>query len=91
MFNILLDTNDEAAKIRSINRLKDFASVNRYAINMGLSDVNGIIIVDSDKPELEGTSISDMDPELFSRLKSNNYNSTYGNTTSIETQSILYM
>ncbi|WP_297276073.1 methyl-accepting chemotaxis protein [uncultured Brachyspira sp.] len=89
VFNILLDTNDETVKNRSINRLKDFSSVNRYALNMGLADTNGTIIVDSDKPELEGTSISDMDPELFSRLKSNNYNNTYGNTTSIETQSVL--
>ncbi|MEI0604786.1 methyl-accepting chemotaxis protein [Brachyspira alvinipulli] len=89
VFNILLDTNDETVKNRSINRLKDFSSVNGYALNMGLADTNGTIIVDSDKPELEGTSISDMDPELFSRLKSNNYNNTYGNTTSIETQSVL--
>ena len=66
VFNILY-TNDANVKQQSINRLKDFASVNRYALNMGLADINGKIILDSDNPSLEGTSIADT--ELFTRLK----------------------
>ena len=86
VFNILY-TNDANVKQQSINRLKDFASVNIYALNMGLADINGRIIVDSDNPSLEGTSIADT--ELFTRLKANNYNSTYANTTTKDTLDIL--
>ena len=86
VFNILY-TNDANVKQQSINRLKDFASVNRYALNMGLADINGKIILDSDNPSLEGTSIADT--ELFTRLKSNNYNATYADTTTKDTLDIL--
>ena len=86
VFNVLY-TNDANAKQQSINRLKDFASVNRYALNMGLADINGRIIVDSDNPSLEGTSIADT--ELFTRLKANNYNATYADTTTKDTLDIL--
>ncbi|MEI0698185.1 methyl-accepting chemotaxis protein [Brachyspira intermedia] len=88
VFNILY-TNDANVKQQSINRLKDFASVNGYALNMGLADVNGRIIVDSDNASLEGTSIFDSDPELFTRLKANNYNGTYANTIAKDSQAIL--
>ena len=86
VFNVLY-TNDANVKQQSINRLKDFASVNRYALNMGLADINGRIIVDSDNPSLEGTSIADT--ELFTRLKANNYNATYADTTTKDTLDIL--
>ena len=86
VFNILY-TNDANVKQQSINRLKDFASVNRYALNMGLADINGKIILDSDNPSLEGTSIADT--ELFTRLKANNYNATYADTTTKDTLDIL--
>ena len=86
VFNVLY-TNDANAKQQSINRLKDFASVNRYALNMGLTDINGKIILDSDNPSLEGTSIADT--ELFTRLKANNYNATYADTTTKDTLDIL--
>ena len=88
VFNVLY-TNDANVKQQSINRLKDFASVNRYALNMGLTDINGKIILDSDNPSLEGTSIADADPELFTRLKANNYNATYADTTTKDTLDIL--
>ena len=86
VFNILY-TNDANVKQQSINRLKDFASVNRYALNMGLTDINGKIILDSDNPSLEGTSIADT--ELFTRLKANNYNATYADNTTKDTLDIL--
>ena len=86
VFNVLY-TNDANAKQQSINRLKDFSAVNIYALNMGLADANGKIILDSDNPSLEGTSIAD--PELFTRLKANNYNATYANTTTKDTLDIL--
>ncbi|MEI0487890.1 methyl-accepting chemotaxis protein [Brachyspira pulli] len=86
VFNVLY-TNDANVKQQSINRLKDFASVNRYALNMGLTDANGKIILDSDNPSLEGTSIADT--ELFTRLKANNYNATYADTTTKDTLDIL--
>ncbi|KLI34909.1 methyl-accepting chemotaxis protein [Brachyspira hyodysenteriae] len=85
----ILYTNDINMKQQSINRLKDFSSVNKYAINMGLADINGKIIVDSDNANIEGTSISDIDPELFTRLKANNYNSSYGNNINKDSQSLL--
>ena len=86
VFNVLY-TNDANAKQQSINRLKDFSAVNIYALNMGLADANGKIILDSDNPSLEGTSIADT--ELFTRLKANNYNATYANTTTKDTLDIL--
>ncbi|MEI0747149.1 methyl-accepting chemotaxis protein [Brachyspira pulli] len=86
VFNVLY-TNDANAKQQSINRLKDFSAVNRYALNMGLADANGKIILDSDNPSLEGTSIADT--ELFTRLKANNYNATYADTTTKDTLDIL--
>ncbi|MEI0565888.1 methyl-accepting chemotaxis protein [Brachyspira pulli] len=86
VFNVLY-TNDANVKQQSINRLKDFSAVNRYALNMGLADANGKIILDSDNPSLEGTSIADT--ELFTRLKANNYNATYADTTTKDTLDIL--
>ena len=86
VFNVLY-TNDANAKQQSINRLKDFSAVNIYALNMGLADANGKIILDSDNPSLEGTSIADT--ELFTRLKANNYNATYADTTTKDTLDIL--
>ena len=88
VFNILY-TNDSNIKQQSINRLKDFASVNRYALNMGLADVNGKIIADSDNASLEGTSVFDSDPELSVRLKANNYNGTYADITAKDSQALL--
>ena len=86
VFNVLY-TNDANAKQQSINRLKDFSAVNIYALNMGLADANGKIILDSDNPSLEGTSIADT--ELFTRLKANNYNATYADNTTKDTLDIL--
>ena len=88
VFNTLY-TNDINVKQQSINRLKDFNDANRYALNMGLADVNGKIIVDSDNASLEGTSIFDSDPELSARLKANNYKGTYADVTTKDSQAII--
>ena len=88
VFNILY-TNDSNIKQQSINRLKDFNDANRYALNMGLADVNGKIIADSDNASLEGTSVFDSDPELSVRLKANNYNGTYADITAKDSQALL--
>ena len=81
---LAIDTYAKSSTVFNVLYTND---ANIYALNMGLADINGRIIVDSDNPSLEGTSIADT--ELFTRLKANNYNSTYANTTTKDTLDIL--
>nr|WP_304353931.1 methyl-accepting chemotaxis protein [Brachyspira innocens] len=83
VINAALNPSDEAVKTEAIKRLKDFGSVNTYSINIGVADINGNIILDNANPKLEGVSIASVHPELFNRMKANNYNYTYDNATSV--------
>ncbi|WP_300757844.1 methyl-accepting chemotaxis protein [uncultured Brachyspira sp.] len=83
VINAVLNPSDEAVKTEAIKRLKDFGSVNTYSINIGAADINGNIILDNANPKLEGVSIASVHPELFNRMKANNYNYTYDNATSV--------
>ncbi|WP_157154815.1 methyl-accepting chemotaxis protein [Brachyspira murdochii] len=83
VINAVLNPSNEALKNEAVKRLKDFGSVNTYSINIGAADINGNIIFDNSNPKLEGVSIANVHPELFNRMKANNYNYTYDNATSI--------
>ena len=83
VLNAALNPTNEALKNEAIKRLKDFGSVNTYSINIGVADINGNIILDNVNPKLENVSIASVHPDLFNKMKSNNYNFTYDNNTSI--------
>ena len=78
-----IDTNDLNIKNAAIDRLKAFGMVNPYAINIGIADINGNIILDDVDSKLEGVSIANVHPQLFNRIKQNNYQFSFDNTTSI--------
>ncbi|WP_295160306.1 methyl-accepting chemotaxis protein [uncultured Brachyspira sp.] len=81
--NGIININDGDVKSESLKRLKEFSLVNTYAINIGLADINGVILADSSNPNLEGISIADIHQNLFSRMKANNYKFTFDNSTSM--------
>ncbi|WP_295155278.1 methyl-accepting chemotaxis protein [uncultured Brachyspira sp.] len=79
----ILGIEDTALRNDALNRLKDFALANTYAINIGLADINGNILLDSADDNLAGASIAEIHKDLFLRMKSNNYEFTYDNSPSI--------
>lgn len=51
--------------------LKRLKSLNKYAINIGLSDSAGNILLDSDYESLIGKNIFDLHPDVKNKLNSN--------------------
>lgn len=80
---ILLDgilyRNDENLKTLALDTLKKFSSVNEYSINLGISDINGNIILDDANPNLIGKSLNEEHSDLMTMLRENNYNAVYDN------------
>ena len=81
--NGIINIGDIAVRNEAEKRLKDFASVNTYAVNVGLADINGVVLLDSTNPKLIGASIAEIHKNLFSQMKANNYKFTYDNSPSI--------
>ncbi|KLI27484.1 chemotaxis protein [Brachyspira hyodysenteriae] len=81
--NGITGIDDPVLKNEALKRLKDFASVNTYAINIGLADMNGKVLFDSSNPKLVGASIAEIHKHLFSFMKANNYKFSFDNYTSI--------
>ena len=55
----------------SSNLIVSYNSVNFYAINIGLVDNNGIVVLDSSNPNLVGKDISAVHNYLYNKVKSN--------------------
>ncbi|MCZ9901117.1 methyl-accepting chemotaxis protein [Brachyspira hyodysenteriae] len=83
LINGILNIDDIAVKNEVEKRLKDFASVNTYAVNIGLADINGVVLLDSVNPKLAGVSIANIHRDLFARMKANNYKFTFDNSPTI--------
>lgn len=81
--NGIINIDDITVRNEAEKRLKDFASVNTYAVNVGLADINGVVLLDSSNPKLIGASIAEIHKDLFSQMKANNYKFTYDNSPSI--------
>ena len=81
--NGITGIDDPISKDVALKRLKDFASVNTYAINVGLADMNGNVLLDSSNPKLVGASIAEIHKNLFAFMKANNYKFSFDNSTSI--------
>ena len=81
--NGILRMDDPAVQSEALKRLKDFASVNTYAISIGLADMEGNVLLDSSNPKLVGASIAEIHKHLFSFMKANNYKFSFDNYTSI--------
>ncbi|MEI0605380.1 methyl-accepting chemotaxis protein [Brachyspira pulli] len=81
--NGILRMDDPAVQSEALKRLKDFASVNTYAISIGLADMEGNVLLDSANPKLVGASIAEIHKHLFSFMKANNYKFSFDNYTSI--------
>ena len=81
--NGILRMDDPAVQNEALKRLKDFASVNTYAISIGLADMEGNVLLDSSNPKLVGASIAEIHKHLFSFMKANNYKFSFDNYTSI--------
>ena len=62
----------EDTRVIALNNLKKFRSLNEYAINIGLSDANGTVLVDSDNNDLVGQNMFNIHPDLKSKITSNN-------------------
>ena len=62
----------EDTRVIALNNLKKFRSLNEYAINIGLSDANGTVLVDSDNNDLVGQNMFNIHPDLKNKITSNN-------------------
>ena len=66
-----LQLRTEDLKILALNNLKKFKSLNEYAINIGLSDSAGNILIDSDNPDLVNQNVFNIHPDLKNKINSN--------------------
>ncbi|MDA0001112.1 methyl-accepting chemotaxis protein [Brachyspira hyodysenteriae] len=55
----------------ALNNLKKFKSLNEYAINIGLSDSSGNILIDSDNPDLVNQNVFNIHPDLKDKVNGN--------------------
>ncbi|MCZ9995833.1 methyl-accepting chemotaxis protein [Brachyspira hyodysenteriae] len=55
----------------ALNNLKKFKSLNEYAINIGLSDSSGNILIDSDNPDLVNQNVFNIHPDLKNKVNGN--------------------
>ena len=63
-----LQLRTEDTRIVALNNLKKFRSLNEYAINIGLSDPSGVVLIDSDNVDLVNQNIFDIHPDLRSKI-----------------------
>ncbi|AEM21198.1 methyl-accepting chemotaxis protein McpA [Brachyspira intermedia PWS/A] len=66
-----LQLRTEDLQILALNNLKKFRSLNEYAINIGLSDSNGTVLIDSDNPDLVNQNIFNIHPDLKNKINNN--------------------
>ncbi|WP_300758208.1 methyl-accepting chemotaxis protein [uncultured Brachyspira sp.] len=65
-----LEVRTDDLKTVALNNLKKFKSLNEYAINIGLSDSNGLVLIDSDNQDLVGQNMFDIHPDLRTKINS---------------------
>ncbi|EKV57706.1 methyl-accepting chemotaxis protein McpA [Brachyspira hampsonii 30446] len=63
-----LELRTEDLRNTALNNLKKFKSLNEYAINIGLSDLNGNILIDSDNTDLIGQNMFTIHPDLKTKI-----------------------
>uniref|UniRef100_UPI003F4B5442 methyl-accepting chemotaxis protein n=1 Tax=Brachyspira catarrhinii TaxID=2528966 RepID=UPI003F4B5442 len=66
-----LQLRTEDLQTLALNNLKKFRSLNEYAINIGLSDSNGTVLIDSDNPDLVNQNIFNIHPDLKNKINNN--------------------
>ncbi|WPC38873.1 methyl-accepting chemotaxis protein [Brachyspira hyodysenteriae] len=52
----------------ALNNVKKFKALNEYAINIGLSDSSGNILIDSDNPDLVNQNVFNIHPDLKEKI-----------------------
>ncbi|WPC38874.1 methyl-accepting chemotaxis protein [Brachyspira hyodysenteriae] len=67
-----LKNGTEAEKEAAYNRLKKIQSINKYALNIGLTDIEGNIVLDSTDENNISKSIFDLNTDLKNKLNSEN-------------------
>ncbi|MBW5408827.1 methyl-accepting chemotaxis protein [Brachyspira hampsonii] len=63
-----LELRTEDLRNIALNNLKKFKSLNVYAINIGISDLNGNILLDSDNPDLINQNVFNIHPDLKTKI-----------------------
>ena len=63
-----LEFRTDELKNIALNNLKKFRSLNEYAINIGLSDTSGLVLIDSDNEDLVGQNIFNIHPDLRDKI-----------------------
>ena len=63
-----LELRTDELKNIALNNLKKFRSLNEYAINIGLSDTSGLVLIDSDNEDLVGQNIFNIHPDLRDKI-----------------------
>ena len=71
IINYLLNTSNTNANLQLRNTLEKFESINRFSLNIGVTDTNGIIL-DNAKNVSIGENIQNTRPGLLTNIKNNN-------------------
>ena len=71
IINYLLNTSNTDTNLQLRNTLEKFESINRFSLNIGVTDTNGIIL-DNGKNVSIGENIQNTRPGLLTNIKNNN-------------------
>ena len=77
VINYLENVSSTNNNIQLDQTLKKFESINKYSLNIGVTDTNGIIL-DNAKRSAIGNNIQDLRPGIWNDFKESNYDVAYG-------------
>ena len=66
-----LTMRTEETRDAALTRLRVFNEDNKYSINMGLTDINGNVLIDSDNETLVGQNMFTIHPDLREKVQGN--------------------
>ena len=78
VINYLLNSYSTNANIQLNETLQKFESINKFSLDIGVTDINGIILDNAKHNEI-GQNIQDLRPGIWDSFKQNNYDTAYGN------------
>ncbi|WP_300369401.1 methyl-accepting chemotaxis protein [Brachyspira sp.] len=81
IINYLLGTRTAEETEKLVNILKQFEAINRYSLDIGITDTNGVTLQNTKNINL-GKNIKDLRPDIWDNLIKNNYEIAYDSSIS---------
>ncbi len=77
VINYLLNSYSTNANTQLNETLQKFESINKFSLDIGVTDINGIVLDNAKHNEI-GQNIQDLRPGIWDSFKQNNYDTAYG-------------